>query len=198
MSTQTAKEYWEGLSEYPFKFTNHRRIYELDYLVPRLRAFKSGTLLDLGCGDGALLECLIHLTGFDRFIGLDLSPGLLEHVNRRVETGVYDFTDPEPLPDSDATVIAGVIQYIFDDEQVVKVLRLIKSDVVFIRSNCTLKPEDEPVERDGYASLYRTVHHTIALISREFEVVGCERVYPDEIESPFGTKQYYFEARRIR
>ena len=45
-------------------------------------------------------------------------------------------------------------------------------------------------------SYYRTVPKTHALLSSTFEVTAVDRVYPDELESSFGTKQFYFEARR--
>lgn len=196
MSTETAKTFWKGQQQYPFKFTNHRRIHELNYLVPRLKKIEGKRLLDLGCGHGALLECLIHLTDFEELHGYDLAADLLAGINPRVKTAVYDFTDPRPLPEVDVTIIAGVIQYIFSDEAVERVLALTTSKTVFVRSTCTLEPKDEPVDRDGYASLYRTLPHTLELLGRHFKISAVDRVYPDEIESPFGTKQFYFEAHR--
>ena len=196
MSTEIASRFWKEQQAYPFPFTNHRRIHELNYLVPRLKKVEGKRLLDLGCGHGALLECLVHLTDFEQFYGFDIAEDLLAGINPRVKTEVYDFTQPRPLPEVDVTIIAGVIQYIFSDEAVDRVLALTTSKVVYVRSTCTLKPEDEPVVRDGYASLYRTVTHTLDLLGRHFEVSAVDRVYPDEIESPYGTRQFYFEARR--
>jgi SAM-dependent methyltransferase len=196
MSTEIASRFWKEQQAYPFPFTNHRRIHELNYLVPRLKKVEGKRLLDLGCGHGALLECLVHLTDFEQFYGFDIAEDLLAGINPRVKTEVYDFTQPRPLPEVDVTIIAGVIQYIFSDEAVDRVLALTTSQVVYVRSTCTLKPEDEPVVRDGYASLYRTVSHTLALLGKHFEVSAVDRVYPDEIESPYGTRQFYFEARR--
>lgn len=195
MKTETAKEYWKGVGEYPFGFTRGRRIHELNYLVPKL---KGKTLLDLGCGDGSLLNCLVHLTEFETYYGFDLSEELLKGVNPKVKTAVYDLTNPTSLPEVDVTIIAGVIQYVFQDEAVERVLAEVNSPVVFIRSTCTLKEEDEAVEKDGYASLYRTLGHTLALLSKHFEIRAVDRVYPDNIESPFGTKQFYFEAHKRR
>jgi hypothetical protein len=76
------------------------------------------------------------------------------------------------------------------------VLSRITSRVAWIRSTCTLEPSDVPVARDGYVSLYRTLNHTLGLMAAQFTVTSVDRVYPDEIESPFGTKQFYFEIRR--
>ena len=196
MTTTTATEYWKAQTGYPFPFTKRRRIHELNYLIPRLEKVDGKRLLDLGCGDGSLLECLIRLTDFEEFHGYDIAENLLANIHSSVHTRVYDLSNPGPLPEVDATIIAGVIQYLFDDDVVEKILSLITSPVVWIRSSCALGTEDEPVVRDGYASLYRTVPKTHALIARHFEVNAVDRVYPDEMESPFGTKQFYFEARR--
>jgi hypothetical protein len=195
-TTETATEYWKKVKEYPFPFTRQRRIHELNYLIPRLERTSAKSLLDLGCGDGSLLECLLRLTDLEELHGYDVAEDLLAGIDPRVTTSVYDLGDPGPLPEVDATIIAGVIQYVFDDEAVARVLSLVRSPIVWIRSTCTLRDEDEAVERDGYASLYRTLPRTHGLIARHFEVVAVDRVYPDEIESPFGTKQFYFEGRR--
>jgi hypothetical protein len=196
MSTKTATSYWQDQKEYPFPFTKGRRLHELNYLLPRLQSVPGKRLLDLGCGDGSLLECLLRLTDYEEYHGYDVAEDLMAGIDSRVSTKVYDMNDPGPLPEVDVTIIAGVIQYLFDDAAVEKVLSFVTSPVVFIRSTCTLQPENEPVVRDGYASLYRTLPNTHALIAKHFVVSAVDRVYPDAIESPFGTKQFYFEARR--
>jgi len=195
-TTETASAYWKRQRAYPFPFTRKRRIYELNYLLPRLEQVKGRRLLDLGCGDGSLLECLLRLTDYEVFHGYDISEGLMTGIDPRVRTKLYDLTAPGDLPDVDATIIAGVIQYIFDDDTVRKVLEKVTSDIVWIRSTCTLKPERESIERNGYASLYRTLPETIRLLSGPFVVSAVDRVYPDAVESQFGTKQFYFEVRR--
>ncbi len=196
VSSEDAKRYWKDQAEYPFPFTKLRRIHELNYLLPRLQEVGGKSLLDLGCGDGSLLECLIRLTDFQEFHGYDIAGKLLAEIDPRVTTRVYDLTEPGPLPDVDVTIIAGVIQYVFEDEIVARVLSLVRSPKVFIRSTCSLEREDEHLHKDGYASLYRTLPHTLELISQAFKVTAVDRVYPDSIESPFGTKQFYFEAHR--
>ncbi len=196
MTTDIAKTFWRSQEHYPFPFTRRRRIHELNYLLPRLQRTRGKRLLDLGCGDGSLLECLLRLTDFEEFHGYDLSAELLCGIDPRVRTAVFDIESTDALPEVDATIIAGVIQYVFEDETVGTLLARVTSPVVWIRSTCTLKPATERVTRDGYASCYRTLPETHALISRHFEVSAVDRVYPDELESPFGTKQFYFEARR--
>lgn len=196
MTTDTAKTFWQNQEQYPFSFTRRRRLYELNYLIPRLEKTGGKSLLDLGCGDGSLLECLLRMSEFEEFYGYDVSPGLLKGIDQRIKTAVFDITKPDNLPVVDATIIAGVIQYVFDDRVIEYLLSLITSPIVWIRSTCTLKDSVENVVNNGYASCYRTLPHTHSLISKHFEVTAVDRVYPDELESAFGTKQFYFEARR--
>jgi hypothetical protein len=196
MSTETATAYWQSQSHYPFPFTRKRRIHELNYLLPRLERQGCRSLLDLGCGDGSLLECLLRLTDIEELHGFDVSAALMSGIDPRVRTAVFDIAQPGELPQVDATVIAGVIQYVFDDAKVAELFSRINSPVVWVRSTCSLLPDGERVTRDGYASYYRTVPQTYELIARHFEVSGVDRAYPDALESPFGTKQFYFEAKR--
>ena len=198
MTTDTAKSFWQAQEQYPFAFTRRRRIHELNYLVPRLDRAGGRSLLDLGCGDGSLLECLLRLTDYEEFHGYDVSAGLLQHIDPRVKTAVFDIAQPGALPVVDATIIAGVIQYVFDDHVVRDLFARVTSPIVWIRSTCTLRDATEEVVRDGYASCYRTLPQTHALIAQHFEVTAVDRIYPDELESAFGTKQFYFEARRRR
>lgn len=196
MTTETATAFWKSQSRYPFAFTRRRRIHELNYLIPRLERTGGRRLLDLGCGDGSLLECLLRLTDFEEFHGCDIGESLMRGIDPRIRTAVFDIAQPGPLPQVDATIVAGVIQYVFDDSTVSELFSRLTSPVVWVRSTCTLKTEAEQVVRDGYASKYRTVPETHALLAQHFEVTAVDRVYPDDLESAFGTKQFYFEGRR--
>ena len=82
--------------QYPFPFTRRRRMHELNYLVPRLARTRGKSLLDLGCGDGALLECLLRTTEFEEFHGYDVAGGLLRDIDPRVQTAVFDISNPGP------------------------------------------------------------------------------------------------------
>ena len=196
MSTEIAKKYWLSQSKYPFLYTKRRRLHELNYLVPRLEQLGGTSVLDLGCGDGSLLECLLRLTEFTEFYGWDLTPALLKGIDPRIHTATYDIEHPSNLPVVDVTIVAGVIQYLFDDDLVIDLFERITSPVVWVRSTCSLKPNAEKVTSNGYASYYRTIAQTRELLSQHYEVSAVDRIYPDAIESAFGTKQYYFELHR--
>lgn len=197
----TAREFWRGSSAYPkYPFIKERRLCELNYLVPQIK--DCGSLLDLGCGDGALLNCLVHLTNIKRFYGYDLSAKLLKNVNSRVQTRVFDCYHPTRLPRTDVTIIGALLPYLFDDEVIKRVLELVRSEILYVRAVCTLEKEDKTIQTfskqlgRNYSARYMTLPRTLNLIGEFFNIVAVDRIYPDEIESQFGTKQFYIKGSK--
>lgn len=199
---QTAKNFWTSSVRYPnYGTTKQRRLYELNYLVPKL---KGNTLTDLGCGDGALLNCLLNLTEFTNFYGFDISKNLIDNLHPSIQRQVVDFYNFESktLPRSDVTIMAGVIAYVFDDSVVDHVLGSLPTNELFLRVPCTLKPQRElinsySIDLDSeYASVYRTLSEVTDLIERHFDIISVDRVYPDSIESKYDTKQYYIHGTK--
>lgn len=199
---KTAKKFWTDAARYPnYGTTKQRRLHELNYLVPRL---KGNTLIDLGCGDGALLNCLLNLTEFKKFYGFDISKCLLNNLHPSIQKQVIDFYDfnPKILPQSDAVIMAGVIAYIFNDDVVDHVLGSLPTNELFLRVPCTLKSKRELINSystdldSEYASIYRTLSEVTDLIKPHFDIISVDRVYPDSIESKYDTKQYYIHGTK--
>jgi SAM-dependent methyltransferase len=198
MSKEIAKEFWSNSSEYPnFGNIKKRRLCELNYLIPKLD--NVNRLLDLGCGDGALLNCLIHLKDFSELYGYDFSENLLKNVHNSIKTKVfdcYDF-DKSSLPNVDGVVCGGLVQYIFEDDTVRNVLSSLNTKKIYLRSACTLEKTPQLINtfsenlKKSYTSYYRPLNHLIDLVSEEFIIESVDRIYPDSIESSFGTKQFY-------
>ena len=86
-------------------------------------------------------------------------------IDSRIRTFEFDISKPCELPKVDATIVAGVIQYVFDDDVVADMLERITSPIVWVRSTCSLDSQGEKVVRDGYASFYRMYRHSCAVIA---------------------------------
>lgn len=194
-----ANNFWKNCSKYPEYAADIklRRFYELKYLIPKL---SGDSILDLGCGDGALLNCLIFLTNFKRYYGYDLSANLLENLNPMIERSVYDCYDPVTLPKVDVTIFAGVLPYLFEDDIVIKLFSAMRTNTLFLRTTCTLKQESEFINKfseelkENYSAIYRPLSQVLNLIQSKFKIESVDRVYPNNIESKFGTKQFYIKA----
>lgn len=196
---EIAGVFWKNTKTYPdYGNIKNRRLYELNYLVPNL---EGKTLLDLGCGDGALTNCLLNLTEFEKFYAYDLSEQLLSNVHPLAITKVFDCykDDFNELPKVDCVIIGGMIQYIFEDNILEELFSSLKTKKIFVRSTCSnnerqiINTFSEKLN-SNYSSIYRTTDEVVNLMSKHFEIESVDRIYPDEIESLFGTKQYYFKG----
>jgi cyclopropane fatty-acyl-phospholipid synthase-like methyltransferase len=160
-------------------------------------------LLDLGCGDGALLNCLVELTDFKEYHGYDFAVHLIKNLNSKVKArnfNVYE-DDLNSLPEVDNIICAGMLPFVFEDEVIDKMYASLRTKKLFLRTPCTLKNEDEYVNvyseklKSNYSSKYRTVSNVLKTLEKHFIVESIDRIYPDNIESEFDTKQFYFCAR---
>ena len=199
---QTAHTFWNSFEKYPSYNApiELRRKFEVEYLLPRLTNVDS--LLDLACGNGALLNTISKKTKINKLYAFDFSQSLLENItNPYITKKVYNvLTNIDPLPKVDVCICAGLLPFIFTDEDVLKVLGKITSKKLLLRAPCSI--EDNGILVDGfskdlnknYASLYRTVDQVKDLLSKFFTVKNVIRIYPDSLESKYGTKQFYFEC----
>ena len=200
--SKIAKKFWQKQKKYPsYLFLKERRLYELNYLVPKL--IKAKTFLDLGCGDGALIKCLQQLTNVEKYYGYDVSSSLMKDFEKLINTKVYDCNFPTALPKTDITIIGGVLPFLFEDSVVNKLFEEINSKTTYLRTPCTLEKKDEVINTYStqlssiYSAKYRTLKNTTALLKKKFKIINKQRIYPDSIESKFNTKQYYFELKKL-
>jgi len=107
------------------------------------------------------------------------------------------------FPRSDLTLFIGALHYLFDEATVInRLLDRINSPQLILIAPCTLKDNDEFINKYStelktqYAALYRTVDSLRNILETRFHIEDCERIYPDSIESKYGTKQYAFNCYR--
>jgi len=201
-----AEKFWKNRSIYP-NYPNliKRRLVDLNFMVPFLDGASS--ILDLGCGDGYLLRALRDFTDIETFYGYDMSNIMIESLKKSwgnlkyLNAEVCDFVKKDNYPKTDITMALGSFMYI-DDNDLRAVLSNMVSDILILRSSCTLEKEDEIIDKfsedlsDNYSAIYRTVGNYIAILSDYFAVDNICRSYPDEIESKYGSKQFFFVCER--
>ena len=189
------REFWLSVETYPPFGPKLRRFYELEYLVPQL---KGDSLLDIGCGDGTLLHLLMETTDIKDFFACDISPRLLAFVDDSVIKFTYDAYEPTSLPAADIALLSSVVHYITDDDILQRFMKNIQSRVVFIKAPCV--EEGETIGRtksgvgDNYVACYRRLEELLAIVGRVFDIADVSRAYPDEIESKFGSLQFWIKG----
>lgn len=202
---ETAKLFWENQTYYPsYPFIKERRKYELDFLLQHLPT-DAASLLDLGCGNGSTTILLRELTYITRFFCYDIGQGMLSTIggNRDSEliTQVWNATDTDyDLPSADVTISMNMFPYVFSDETLDEIVSNIKSDIFITRITCDkerieINKFSEDLGHD-YSAVYRTVNEYETTFKKYYTEVTVTRSFPDEIESKYNNKQYFFICKR--
>lgn len=204
---EVAEVFWTNKKDYPaFPNTLKRRLIDVNFVVNKVLDMSS--VLDLGCGDGALLLSLREFTELKKFYGYDISSGLLKILKNKwgkypgLITKAGDFIKYKKFPKVDLTLSFGAFPFIFEETDLHNLLEKITSDILIVRSPCTLLKDDEIINKyseelnEQYASIYRTPGSYISILSEHFTVCEIHRAYPDKIESKYGTKHFFFVCRR--
>lgn len=203
-----ANSFWTSKTNYPtYENIKQRRYYEVSYILNKISFQRMNTVIDVGCGDGALVQCMDCLLEIDKINCYDISDSLMSNINNpKVSKAYFDCNDTNlygSLPKCDLLVFGGVINFMFNDDTVIDLLKHFNARHIFIRTPCTLKPHDDLVNvyseklQDHYASIYRTMDKTLCLIRKSGLVVLEQlRIYPDHIESQYDTKQIMYYCTR--
>jgi SAM-dependent methyltransferase len=207
MSYRVSKKFWQNIERYPnYPHLLKRRFLDISFVLGFIGNAKS--ILDIGCGDGSLLILLRELSSIEKFYGLDISGTLLKKARYRwgeeegLELRSVDLTEDLEFPQTDVTVCMGAFPYIFEIEDLRNILYSIKSKVFLTRIPCTMKDKDEYINKfsedlkANYSAVYRTVGLYNEMLSNLFKVESIERSYPDEIESKYETKHFFFVCER--
>ena len=113
----TAYKFWNSLSTYP-KYNapiNLRRDYEVKYLLPKLTK-DATSILDLACGDGALITRLAEKKKIKELYAYDFSETLIKNItNPLIKTQIYNvLKNDESFTSNRCDNLCGIITiYIF-------------------------------------------------------------------------------------
>ena len=199
----TAKTFWMSRKRYPSFTCNFQRRY-LDLGIILKYIDDTNSILDLGCGEGQNLLMLRELTDIKDYYAYDLSSVFIDNLIKRwgncsgLNAEVVDFTIIDDIPKVDMCICMGVMLYIIDDNDLKHILSSICSRSFICRVPCSLERNrvviDKFSEEHGYeyAAVYRTVPEYMSILSEFFDIKSIDRCYPDEIESKYGTKQFFF------
>lgn len=206
---RVARKFWTRAAQYPgFDHTGIRRFHDLRFIAPRVG--DAASYLDIGCGDGGTAVAVREVTRVRDFHLIDQSQKFVTDAKRRwgrhptakLHAAVLDLSSRPKLPPANVAVLFGVMPYLFDDAALADLLDQIHAPTLLVRSPCTMFPKDELINKHSdalgshYAAVYRTLSNTLAILNEHFTVTGVSRIWPDEIESKFGTKQFAFHCQR--
>jgi len=189
--------------------TKARRLRDLNFIAERIAGAKS--IIDIGCGDGGTMMAMREVSGISEFHMWDQSRPFIRELRRRwgrhparLHARAVDLSRDLPaIPETDVAVLLGVTPYLFSDADVHRLLDAVPAKKVILRSPCTMLPEDEVVSTYSealgaeYAAIYRTVPNLTAMLGRRHNILESGRIWPDEIESKFGTRQFAFVLARV-
>jgi 3' terminal RNA ribose 2'-O-methyltransferase Hen1 len=99
---ESAEEDGEAGLEHPIRLNDLR----LDAVMAELEACGASSVIDLGCGEGRLLQRLAARGQFTSIIGVDVSPAALERASRRL-----GLAPPAPQPNARVRLLQGALTY---------------------------------------------------------------------------------------
>lgn len=205
INNTNAKEFWVGQDFYPnYPFIKERRKHELNMLLKHIPG-NAKTLLDLGCGNGSTTIMLRELTYIEKYFCYDISPSMLSKIGPDRDSQVHLFTfdvntDVLDFPAADVSICMNMFPYVFSDERLDEIIKSIKSDIFIVRITCNrerleINNFSKDLGRD-YSAIYRTVEEYGDVLNKYFTEVEISRSFPNEIESKFNSKQYFFICKR--
>jgi len=206
---KTVERFWKTRKKYPPVTCNFQRRYlDLGIILKYIDGVHS--ILDLGCGEGQNLLLLRELTDIESYYGYDLSEVFIKNLIKRwgkypgLETKAANFTKTNNLPETDMCICMGAMLYVFDDNDLKYMLSNINSKLFICRVPCNLESDRLEIDKfsedydENYAAVYRTIPEYISILSESFIIKSINRCYPDEIESKYGTKHFFFVCKKLK
>ncbi|MDD5596353.1 MAG: class I SAM-dependent methyltransferase [Victivallaceae bacterium] len=205
---EVIQKFWRSRGSDATWLSGQRLFANINWIIPKVQQ-NTDVIMDIGAGSGELTMALALFLDFKKCHLLDINENLLNEAGKKIhfinpKAQIYcnaiDISDLKEFSTVDLCLCLGVIIYLLDDDILRKFLAKINCKQLFLRAPCTLKDEDEEIctyseaLQAKYAAKYRTVNNTVSIIEEFFAIKEYGRVFPDSIESKFGTKQYMFNC----
>lgn len=116
-----SKNNWE-------KFLSHFKFWEEPYEVVNKMLPKSGTIIELGCGEGLLTNYLAISEPKRKIVGFELVPERLELAKKKIKNTFYKVADITKLkfPRADVFILFHVLHHLPSKDEQEKVLLKVK------------------------------------------------------------------------
>jgi len=209
LSTNVSRDFWKKQGFYPAygDIIKKRRFHEVSVLTDWIWKNNPRFLADIGCGNGSTVTILQELTDIEKFYCYDISPAMLDTIainHKRsavIHTNEVDLCkEYSDFASTDLTTILGVTVFL-TDEQIIRMMSRVHSSVVILRDPTSETHEEINKYSEGlnaeYSAAYRTIDESTMLYQAAgWTVLKVFRAFPDEIESEFGTKQYFWICKK--
>lgn len=133
------------------------------------------SVLDAGCGEGSLLDCLKAIRPSIEVNGIDISESAIARAGRRLGAGKFytmDLADDFINEKFDLVLAIEVIEHIGDDEGFLKNIRKMTKKYFLV---CTLTGRMRPFEKEmGHVRNYSKAQLLHKLELAGFEIVDCK------------------------
>lgn len=116
-------EYWRNKREGNLGYANSWQKQRGDWILDRIE--EGSTVLDIGCGDGAVLLYMKSKKEF-KAIGVDISDLVLDFLNSKgietIKLDINDFSSIEKLPEVDYIMMLEVLEHMPNPEKFLKLV----------------------------------------------------------------------------
>lgn len=136
------RRYMHGLAITAYLWPNHRALHR--YFIDSIPADSAGHYLEVGPGHGVFMMCAMRGSGYERFVGIDISPTSVEMTRALLGSGAFGDFDNCEIVEQDffttdtsdggysAVVMGEVLEHVEDPGRFLQQIAAVTTDDPFI------------------------------------------------------------------
>lgn len=136
------RRYMHGLAITAYLWPNHRALHR--YFIDSIPAGSAGQYLEVGPGHGVFMMCAMRDSGYERFVGIDISPTSVEMTRALLGSGAFGDFDNYEIVEQDffttdtsdggysAVVMGEVLEHVEDPGRFLQQIAAVTADDPFI------------------------------------------------------------------